>query len=455
MSNVPRILIAAPKSGTGKTLFTCGFLNLLKKNNDVCSFKCGPDYIDPMFHREVIGIEARNLDSFFQDKDMIVSKLSACQLKRVVIEGVMGLYDGINLNSLSASSYEIAQYARTPVLLLIDGKGAGRTLISVIKGMLIDDTDKLIKGIVINNISKAYYDRLYPVVNDELKKINSDAELLGCLPKLKDVNLESRHLGLVMPDEIAGINEMLDIVSDAIQSNCNVSRILEIMNEADDLQESDENAVNPIEKVRLAVARDEAFCFYYKDNFDLLESYGVELVPFSPVHDKRLPDNIAGLLLGGGYPENYLGELSANSSMLESIKKSLDDGMPCLAECGGYMYLHSFVEDVNGKEYPLVNFVKGKCYYTGKLVRFGYVEINSENKEGLSAAISSMRGHEFHYYDSDADSSSLVIRKASTGVTYNAMVCGDNYVAGFPHMYYPSNRGFIESFVKCMLGYRG
>lgn len=488
-----RILIAAPKSGSGKTLITCGLLNLLKrKKYNVTSFKCGPDYIDPMFHRKVLGINGGNLDSFFQDRDGIRKALFNSGVEYAVIEGVMGIYDGLELSSSKASAYDIASITDTPIILVIDGKGAGRTLISSIKGILIDDEKALISGIIINNISKQYFDKLSPILSDELVKVNPNVKILGCLPHIKDISIDSRHLGLMLPEEICDLNKQIDCISDAIETNCNVDDILAIMNEASEInvtasgviaeQEADkcfeigrQTAKNT--PIRLAVARDDAFCFYYKENLELLTNKGVELVPFSPIKDGKLPENISGILLGGGYPENHLEALSNNKNLLLEIKEKLQNGLPCLAECGGFMYLHNSVSDINGKSYKMVGAIDGECTYTGHLVRFGYIELNSETSEieyeayntsnlindevaTLSKHVKNMKAHEFHYYDSTCNGDALLATKPAKDIqkdikkrSWRAGISTENSLMGFPHLYYPSNPQFVDVFIGKMYEY--
>lgn len=461
-----KILIGAPKSASGKTLVTCGLLNLLKKKNiDLISYKCGPDYIDPMFHRKVLGINGGNLDSFFQTEEMIKEAVTEAKAEAIVIEGVMGLYDGMELSSKKASAYDIARITDTPIVLLVDGKGAGRTLISIIKGLLLDDEYKLIKAIIINKMSKQYFDKLVSVMQNELSSSGFNVDIIGCIPVIKDINIDSRHLGLKMPNEIEDINKQIDIVSDKINECCDIDRLMQIMANAGELKtakkeiskyssfiegyESQNNG-----NVNLAVAYDEAFCFYYKENFELLQKKAVNLVFFSPLHDEQLPDNIDGLLLGGGYPENYLKELSLNKAMLMSIKKWIEEDRPCLAECGGFIYLHDLVADTTGNEYSLVGAIAGKANYTDHLVRFGYAsfEANKNLNDGkkLSDFVTSLKGHEFHYYDSSNNGNSLIASKPSKDKCWETSISTKNQLLGFPHFFYPSDEVFIDAFINRM-----
>ena len=459
---INRILFAAPRSGSGKTMFTCGFLNLLKKKGvDVTSYKCGPDYIDPMFHKKVLGIYGGNLDTFFCSHEKVAAILGGCEHEYAVIEGVMGIYDGIGGLSVTASGYDVATATKTPILLIIDAYGTGRTIISQIKGILADDGKKLIKGIILNKTSEGFYIRLKTAINDELSSCGYEARVWGYLPKLKDVSVDSRHLGLIRPDEIADIKEKIDTISDAIEKYCDVDEILKIMknaetinsesayiaesssdlsNEADSVNQT--NECQPL--VTMAVAMDEAFCFYYKENLELLKRLGVKIVPFSPIHDEKLSEEIDGLYIGGGYPELYLKELSENESMRKSIRTAIENGIFSIAECGGFMYLNKSISDENGNNYEMVGVVDGECTKCDRLVRFGYIQLL--NPDGTDA----IKGHEFHYYDSTLNGSDMVAVKAGDDKKWEVMHVGNDHIWGFPHMYFESNEAFVAKFVEEM-----
>ena len=453
---IKRILIAAPSSGSGKTIFTCGLLNLLKRQGrDVTGFKCGPDYIDPMFHDKVLGIGSGNLDTCFCTDAQVADTVAGCGHEYAVIEGVMGIYDGLGGLDLKASCYDVARASDTPVLLLVDARGAGRTIISVIRGILEDDSRGLIKGIILNKVSKGFYGRLSHCINEELSVAGFKARVLGHLPQLKDVKIESRHLGLMRPDETAGIREMLDKVADGIEEFCDVPAIMDIMENTEELKSlADEAATvstgSPV--LKLAVAKDEAFCFYYRENLKLLESRGIELVFFSPMHDAQLPKDIAGIYLGGGYPELYLKELSENKTMIADIRNALEGGIPSVAECGGFMYLHEQISDDTGKAYDMAGLVKGSCEKKGGLQRFGYVGLSPAEGRGgrLINALDGMKGHEFHYYDSTDCGCDMIVKKAGDDKSWMAMHISDRHVWGFPHMYFASCPGFVSEFAEVM-----
>ena len=446
-----RIMVAAPGSGSGKTTITCSLLMVLKNRGEqVVSYKCGPDYIDPMFHKQVIGIPSKNLDTFFTDEDATRELFLKNRTEKdfVVMEGVMGLFDGLGGIREEGSSYHLAKVTETPIVLVINAKGMGRTLIPMIAGFLKYDKEKLIKGVILNKMSKSYYEIIKPLIEEELR-----IRVLGYFPDEKDINLESRHLGLVMPNDSEDIQKRLQVMSKRFEKTVDVEEIEHIAEQAKELllaQKplningcSDKECSRPV----IAVAKDEAFCFYYEDNLLMLQENGAKITYFSPLHDTKLPDCCDALLIGGGYPELYAGELSRNVNMRNAIKQAIDTGMPIVAECGGFMYLHESITDKDGISHPMVGGIPATCSYKGKLVRFGYVEIQ-ENKSCFLPEGQLIKGHEFHYFDSTDNGDCCTAQKPTTGREYPCVMEGDNYWMGFPHLYYPSNPFFAESFVK-------
>jgi len=436
-------MLAAPHSGSGKTTITCGLLSALKtKGLEPCSFKCGPDYIDPMFHRNVIGIPSGNLDTFFTEdevtKELFVKEYSG---DIAVIEGVMGLYDGIGGVELVGSSYDLARVLNTPIVLVIDAKGAGRSIIAQIKGFLDYDNCNLIKAVILNKTSKSFGDVLAPLIESEL-----GITCLGTVLEKKDMELSSRHLGLVLPDEVLDLQDKLQEEARLVSEGIDIDKLLSIAGSATDLDVkiASKNIANA-NPVKLAIARDEAFCFYYRENIEMLKSHGVKIVEFSPLNDSKLPEGISGILLGGGYPENYLQQLSTRASIKADIKRALDKGMPVLAECGGFMYLLNSITDESGKVYNMVGAIDGSAIWKGKLVRFGYVTISGD---GVA-----IKGHEFHYYDSDNNGDSLVATKPTGNRSWQCIHKSGNSFMGFPHLYYPSSPEFVDDFVEAMKKY--
>ena len=462
-----RIMLAAPRSGSGKTMLTCAFLEVLKSRDlSPLSYKVGPDYIDPMFHKKILGIDSRNLDIYFSGPDGVRKIMSECKPGYAVIEGVMGLYDGTSVDGTAGSSYEVAAATQSPIILVVDASGVGRTIISLIKGMIIDDINSLIKGIILNKTTESFYEKLKPVLEEEIMKMRQDIKILGFFPKNQDISIESRHLGLKMPDELDDIRGRIKRAASIFENNVDVDEMIAIMDSADRVKLGKESAEHILiesfiqekkfkdNELTLAVANDDAFCFYYKDNLELFEEFGVRLSFFSPLYDKALPENIDGILLGGGYPENYLDELSRNKTMLASIRKALESGVPSLAECGGFMYLHKKIIDKNLASYEMVGSIDGECHYAGHLVRFGYMEIESKNEpeksDILMDSLVGMKGHEFHYFESSSNGEAFMASKPDRSRKWDSMMVSGNGVWGFPHFYYRSKPEFIYEFIKRM-----
>ena len=446
-------MIAAPGSGSGKTTITCAMLEALKRRGlNVRAFKCGPDYIDPIFHNEVLGIRSRNLDTFFSDEDELRALYAydnECDV--TVVEGVMGLYDGLSPDSDAGSSYEIARILGLPIVLIVDAHGMGRSVIALIRGFQSMDEAGLIRGVILNRMTASYYGRIAPVIEAE-----TGLKVFGYMPKLAAGISGERYLGLKLPagDETGRVRDHIGIVAGKLTDSVDMDAIL-LCSEAHTRREIAADIhikmVKGDERVRIGIARDEAFCFYYEDNLRLLREAGAELVEFSPLSDSRIPDGICGLILGGGYPELYADRLSVNSSMIESIRNAINTGMPSVAECGGFMYLHDAICTADGQRCSMVGAVSGTCAYTGHLVRFGMVSVEDSGHRFLPAGAQVIRGHEFHYYDSDNNGADCTARKHSTGTEWSCAHVAEDHWWGFAHLYYQSDPDFVRTFVKkCM-----
>jgi cobyrinic acid a,c-diamide synthase len=462
--NIPRIMIAAAGSGSGKTTVTCGLLQaFLNRDMRPASFKCGPDYIDPMFHSEVLGIKSRNLDLFFTDGNTakyLLCKNSA-EADLAVIEGVMGYYDGLSGKSTDCSSYDLAVKTETPVILVVDCKGMSVSVVAVIKGFLEMRKDHGVKGVILNRIPPMLYEDVKGIIEAELP-----VEVLGYLPVMTDCRLESRHLGLVTAKEIGNLKEIIARLAYQIVVSVDLDRILELAGAAppidyktpEELNEILDRSKSPVPgrthdvPARIAVAMDKAFCFYYQDNLDLLAELGAELVPFSPLEDKSLPADIRGLILGGGYPELYLEQLSENKSMLESVRAAVGSGIPCLAECGGFMYLHERIKDRDGKSYEMAGVVEGESFPTEKLTRFGYIMLTALADNVLCGKGAELKGHEFHYWDSTNTGNGFQAQKPLRKSNWECIITKGNLWAGYPHIHFYSNIGAAAEYIRKVRG---
>ena len=430
-----RVLIAGTNSGCGKTTVTCAALRALKNRGfAVQSFKCGPDYIDPMFHREVIGVPARNLDPFFSTPDQLRGQLGGAAGKLSVLEGVMGYYDGIGTQG-DCSTYHVAKATQTPVILTVNVRGMYTSAGALIRGFRGFRPGSGVAGVIFNQAS--------PMLYGDLCKIAEDAGVkpLGFLPRTEEAVIGSRHLGLITAAEIADLQQRLDKLGELAERYLDLDGILALAANASALPQP-QPAAPVAQGVRIAVARDEAFCFLYEENLRLLEELGCELTFFSPIHDERLPENVQGLYLPGGYPELHLAALSQNPIRHE-ICRAVEAGLPTVAECGGFLYLH---DTLDGAE--MAGVIHAAAFGTKKLQRFGYVNLTAERDNLLCRAGESIRAHEFHYYDSEDNGSGFTAAKPSGKRNWPCVHANDTLYAGFPHLYFPANPAFAENFVR-------
>lgn len=452
---IPRILLAAGSSGSGKTLITCGLLEaLVERGLKTASFKCGPDYIDPMFHSRVIGTKSRNLDTFFTGSEVTKYLLTrnARDCKIAVMEGVMGFYDGVAGTTTTASAYDLAKVTDTPVILIVNSRGMSVSLAAYVKGFLEYKKDSHIKGVIFNQMSPMLYPRMKKLLEEEL-----GVAVLGYVPKVEDCVIESRHLGLVLPDEIPELKDRLHKLAGVLEETLDIDRILELAGEAPDLLDAKPESVTDFrlsEPVRIGVAEDEAFCFFYADNFRLLGEMGAEIVPFSPMEDKQIPDDLDGLLLYGGYPELNGKKLEQNTTMKDMIREKLKAGMPCMAECGGFMYLHEEMEGVDGNFYQMAGVIPGKAYCTPKLSRFGYVTLTQKKPALGMEDFGEIPAHEFHYFDSENCGGDFHAAKPESKRGWDCIHGTDTMLAGFPHLYYYGNPEVPKAFLKKCLAYK-
>ena len=441
-----RILISGTNSNCGKTTITMALLAAFKnKGLEIASFKSGPDYIDPMFHRKVFDVETHNLDPYFSTEEMLCDQfIRNCGKDLSIIEGAMGYYDGIGVEG-RASAWEVAKSIKAPAVLIIDAKGMSNSAAAIIKGFKEFKEESMVEGVIFNGISPM----LYPLLRDIVE--NAGVKAYGFLPREEKYSIGSRNLGLITADEIEDIKEKINGLRELAEKYIDLEGLYELAKSAPVLEASDDYK-NLIEssksddggsKPRIAVSRDNAFCFMYKENIEILEDLGCEVVFFSPLNDEKLPEGISGLYLCGGYPELYPEELSNNKRMCQEIKDIITKGIPTIAECGGFMYLHDSIENV-----PMVGFIKGNCIKTDKLQRFGYIEITALEDNLLCHKGESIRVHEFHYYDSENCGESFMAKKASNGLEYLCCHGSDSLYAGFPHIYLPANPDFAKSFVE-------
>ena len=461
-----RFMLMAMHSNAGKTVMTCALLAALKRRGiEVHSFKCGPDYIDPMFHSRVLGIPCRNLDLFLQGKEKVKETLSAHGGELAVLEGAMGYYDGM-AGTEENSAWEVAALTETPAVLVVRPKGVGISLAAQIRGMMQFRAETMpypensgIGGILLADCSASLAAYLRPILERE-----TGLPVFGYLPAMKEAELGSRHLGLMTADEIRDLSDRMTVLAEQAEKSIDIDGILHLADMAGTIES--EPAGNPGSTAgthtestdvpqayaakpvcRIAVARDAAFCFLYEDSLDALRRAGAELVFFSPLTDGQLPENVQGLYLCGGYPELYAEELSWNSSMLQSIRKNIKDGMPVLAECGGFLYLQQELEDEQGKVWPLCGVLPGNGFRTKRLQRFGYHWLQAEKDSMLFRTGEKVPVHEFHYWDCTCNGTDLTSVKPD-GRQWACGYADESMYAAFPHLHLGGALPLAERFVQ-------
>ena len=417
-NNAPRLLLAGTGSGCGKTTVTTAILRALQcRGVKLSAFKCGPDYIDPMFHTPILGVPSRNLDLFFEDEAGIRSQLARhIQPDGLgVIEGVMGFYDGVSGTTDTASAAHLARATGTPAVLIVRPKGQSLSLAAQIHGFRTF-AENTLAGVILNGVSAGMY--------SFYKQIAEKA-------------------GLVTADELSDLREKIDRLADAAEEGIDLHALCALAQTAKPLTDTHMPLARVIDfPVRIAVAKDRAFCFYYEDNFDVLHELGAELVPFSPLTDERLPENIDGLYLGGGYPELYEKQLSENKIMRDSIKAAILNGLPTVAECGGFLYL---LQSLDGA--AMAGVLPTSAHMTHRLQPFGYVTLTANSDNLLCEAGGQFPVHEFHYAQAVDNGTDFRAVKPN-GRAWDCGFASDTLYAGFPHLYFRAKTEIAANFVR-------
>jgi len=449
-----RLVIAGTHSGAGKTTVTTGLLAALRKRGlKVQPFKVGPDYIDTSYHLAASGQAAYNLDGWMLDSNCIL-QLFTCGMEGMnigVIEGVMGLYDGIG-STPERSTAEMAKLLDAPVILVVDAGGMSASSAALVLGYKVFDENLRLGGVIINNVGS---ERHYQLVKEAISSYTR-VSVLGYLPKQKSVTLPSRHLGLEPADEIGSSARIIDELAVMVERCIDLDRVVNISRNAGDIV-----PVRPLPAgklrgpVRIAVARDESFNFYYRSTLEMLVRLGADLAFFSPLHHEQLPENIDGLYLGGGFPDVFAGELAANVSLRGDIRRRLEEGLPCYAECGGLLYLTERIVTADGKKYPMVGFFDGQAVMTGRLQRFGYVHIEFAKDNILGKKGQTARGHEFHHSLVEGITSpfTYIVRSTFSGNRWNCGYSKGNVLAAYPHIDLWGFPGMAREFLESCLNH--
>lgn len=447
-----KILIAGSYSGVGKTSISLGLMKALsKRGKKVQPFKVGPDYIDPMYHRFVTGEWSRNLDSYMLDDEQIkfVFKNSSEGKDISIIEGVMGLYDGIGTEINKHSTSQMSKILKSPVILVIDGKGMGASAGAMVLGYKQLDKDVEIVGVIANNVRTQ---RHYNIIKESIERF-CGIEVLGYLPPDENVSVESRNLGLFPSNEIEDLERKVNTIADEMEKHIDIDRIIEL-SESENVTSSFElNMFSEDPEVRalaegktVAVAYDKAFNFYYPDNIDLFKEIGANIITFSPINDEEIPE--ADLLyMGGGFPEVFAEELEKNVSMRKSIKKAHDEGLAIYAECGGLMYLGDSLVDMDGKKHEMVGAISGYSEMKKGLRRFGYCIATAKEDNLISYKGQEMSGHEFHSSEfySDLDTA-FTMKKVVEDEVVDEWEGGyyvNNTLASYLHIHFYNNLSMV------------
>jgi cobyrinic acid a,c-diamide synthase len=433
-------IVAGTNSGCGKTTITIGLMRLLsRKGMRVSPFKTGPDYIDPAFHGMATGTDSHNLDSYLlaaENVQQLFDKYSN-QQDIAVVEGVMGMYDGLGMEG-HGSTAELARMLDLPVILVVNCKALYQSVAAIVNGFATLDPRVHIAGVILNHV---YSDDQFRFLQQYIEQ-HCGIACLGYLPPNSEIALESRHLGLIQAGEIKTLFNKIDTIADLLEQHCDIDRLLALTVLADRPEKQyTNNAVN-LKGLKLGVAYDDAFSFYYKANLNQLSEDGAKLIYFSPLKDACIPEEVNALYLGGGYPEVFARELSHNRSMCESIRQAVEYGMPVYAECGGLMYLTEGIIPVEDLFYPMCGVFHCRTEMTARLQNFGYCLVDWEGTV--------TKAHEFHHSrlipSEQAPNYEMAfeMEKPERPHNWQGGLRYKNVLAGYPHIHFYSNDAFYK-----------
>ncbi|SFJ22209.1 cobyrinate a,c-diamide synthase [Thermoflavimicrobium dichotomicum] len=455
----PRFVIAGTGSGVGKTTCTLGLMAAFRKRGlSVQGFKAGPDYIDPSYHTAVTGRPSRNLDTWMcqpeRMKEIFLRGSDGADLS--IIEGVMGLYDGKSPLSDQGSTAEIAILLNSPIILVVNIQSMARSAAAIVKGYQSLNPNVQIAGVIVNRAGSEGHVRLVQAAIEQ----ECGVPVLGWLGRESDIDIPERHLGLVPAIERGELDPLFEKLAALMEERVDLARLFSIAQAAPVLSEPMDRLFVPKEKTKepvvLAVARDAAFNFYYPENLELLEHAGAKLQFFSPLSGESVPEEADGLLIGGGFPEEFARQLTAQEEVKQSIARRIREGLPTFAECGGYMYLCRELIDRHGQAYPMVGVIPATVKMQNRLAALGYREVLAATDNILLRQGESARGHEFHYstltMENDDYPSAYQIT-GRRGVQKEGYAKG-NLLAGYTHLYFPSNPAMVERWLNVCRTYR-
>ena len=440
-----RFVIAGTGSGVGKTTFTIGLMAALKRRGQVVQgFKCGPDYIDPTYHTAVTGRPSRNIDSFMFSEAAVrdvVARASA-DADVAIIEGVMGFYDGKSPLDDKGSTADISVITDSPVILVVNAASMARSVAAIVKGFQTLSDKPNIVGVIVNQLGS---DSHYTIVKTAIEQ-ECDVPVLGYLKKNAAVDVPSRHLGLVPAIERGELNGFFDTLADLIEEGIDLEKLLAVTTTTKLAKVPSVFDDNEPQRAVIAVARDAAFNFYYEENLAILRARGAKLKFFSPLANEPVPADAQGLYLGGGFPEEYMQELAANTIANNSVKAAIARGVVTLAECGGYMYLTEAITNTKGERVPMLGLIKGEAVMQTKLVALGYREIFGREGNFLLGADEEARGHEFHYSKYTGEQQPAYATKGRFGKKEEGYLT-NTVVAGYTHFHFLSNPQLVDNWL--------
>ena len=451
--NMPRIVIAATQSSSGKTTVVTGLLRALKNRGiNVAPFKVGPDYIDPSYHGMAAGRAGHNLDTWLvqEDKinDLFIKESQGADI--AVIEGVMGLYDG-GKNGISSTA-QLAKKLNAPVILVINAQSMGDSAAAIALGFKLYDSEVNLAGVILNRLGSPTHKAL---IKEAMTKLN--IPVFGAIYRDDSVHMPERHLGLT-PAQENNAREVIDIISEKIAKEVYLDKIIEISKTAPSIVVHDEKTDDLNCDIKIGVAYDKAFSFYYPASLEELKKCGAKLEFFSPLNDESIPKDVDALIFGGGFPEVFANRLAENKSMLESIRRANEQKMPIYAECGGFMYLMQGIFDFEEKFHEMAGIIPAKAQMHKKLQTVGYVKAKNFKDNILGLKGESFNGHEFHFSTQIKETEDFSWAFEFTKMRNNAKYCAgyakDNVLGSYLHLHFLGSPTATKSFVKKVRDYK-
>jgi cobyrinic acid a,c-diamide synthase len=450
---IPRVVIAATASGVGKTTATVALIGAMRARGlKVAAFKCGPDYLDPTYHERAAGVPSHNLDGWMMNRDAVIATFARASADAdiAVIEGMMGLFDSATPTGDDGSTAQLAKWLDAPVIVVTDASGIARTIAAVAAGFARFDPAVRVAGMICNRVGSRGH-------LDLLRAARPEVPIVGGFPASSDLAFPERHLGLLMADESAVPQRLIDGWSRLAADWLDLDAIIELARSAPALDvgrafDASKIDSSPRQRCRIGVAYDAAFHFYYEDNLNRLRALGAELVNFSPIRDRELPE-IDGLYFGGGYPEVFARELSANGAMLAAIRSFATRGGVIYAECGGLMYLADAIRTLDGALWPTAAIVPGVAVMSDRLRALGYVEVETRADSILGPARTRFRGHQFRYSTLEGiDSANRIDRIYHVTPRWGGAPSAEGYrvgnvVASYVHAHWASNPAVAEALI--------